>query len=162
MFETFSWGSLLMPGEEEQQWLCIFCVFARVCAWARLKPLPRLLPLPNLHSNNKAYTCQMGTLLCHGNLKFCLIIQKIMYYISVVPLQSEFVEVVLSWPKVQVSWTCICSPSSWCVLVWLQNTQYLCTVTMSWITQGDSLPALFCHGVCATWGNAGTGSSRGR
>lgn len=40
----------------------------------------------------------MGAALCHGILKFPLTIQKSVHRVSAVPLQSEFVEVVLNWP----------------------------------------------------------------
>ncbi|XP_074753725.1 sorting nexin-31 [Athene noctua] len=49
----------------------------------------------SINNNNKAYTCQMDTLLCRGNLKFPLIIRKTVCCVPVVPLPSESVEVTL-------------------------------------------------------------------
>lgn len=72
--------------------LPILCICTFPCTQARLLWLSSF---PNPNSNNKAYICPMGAAPCHGIVKFPLIIQK---SVSAVPLQFEFVKVVLNWP----------------------------------------------------------------
>lgn len=73
--------------------LLILCICTFMCAQATLLWLP---PFPNPNSNNKACICPMGAALCRGILKFPLTVQKSVHHVSAVPLQSEFVKVVLN------------------------------------------------------------------